>query len=196
MISYLNIFLSFKTLIKRTLILEFISVLLLKGEFMLNIVTSEYKNMTGKKKANLLKAFYNYIFNPNFRVRILIAYLQQANSRFVKTIIQNHLEIKYSIIISKDCKIGKNLSLEHFLGIVIGKDVVLGDNCKIYQQVTLGQKNGRYPVIGNNVTIYAGAKVIGGIKIGNNVQIGANAVVLCDVPDNSIVVGVPGKVIN
>lgn len=196
MISYLNIFLSFKILIKRTLILEFISVLLLKGEFMLNIVTSEYKNMTGKKKANLLKAFYNYIFNPNFRVRILIAYLQQANSRFVKTIIQNHLEIKYSIIISKDCKIGKNLSLEHFLGIVIGKDVVLGDNCKIYQQVTLGQKNGRYPVIGNNVTIYAGAKVIGGIKIGNNVQIGANAVVLCDVPDNSIVVGVPGKVIN
>ncbi|PGA14221.1 serine acetyltransferase [Priestia aryabhattai] len=163
---------------------------------MLNIVTSEYKNMTGKKKANLLKAFYNYIFNPNFRVRILIAYLQQANSKFVKTIIQNHLEIKYSIIISKDCKIGKNLSLEHFLGIVIGKDVVLGDNCKIYQQVTLGQKNGNYPVIGNNVTIYAGAKVIGGIKIGNNVQIGANAVVLCDVPDNSIVVGVPGKVIN
>lgn len=163
---------------------------------MLNIVISEYKNMTGKSRASLLKAFYNYSFNPNFRVRILIAYLKHTNSLLIKTLIQNRLEVKYSVLVSKECQIGENLALEHFSGIVIGKNVIIGDNCKIYQQVTLGQKNGKYPTIGNNVTIYAGAKIIGGIKIGNNVQIGANSVVLCDVPDNSTVVGVPGRIIN
>lgn len=155
----------------------------------------EYKNMTGRENVNILKVFYNWLFNPTYRVMVWISYMQRVNSIFVKRIIQNHLEVKYSIIVSMHSKIGKRFKLEHFLGVVIGRDVVVGNNCKIYQQVTLGQKNGHYPTIGDNVVIYSGAKIIGGVRIGNNVQIGANAVVLKDIPDNSIAVGNPARIL-
>ena len=71
----------------------------------------------------------------------------------------------------------------------------IGSNCKIYQQVTIGFNGTEIPVIGNNVTICSGAKVIGGIKIGNNVIIGANAVVVKDIDNNCVVGGVPAKII-
>lgn len=71
----------------------------------------------------------------------------------------------------------------------------IGKNCIIFQQVTVGMKNGEKPIILDNVTITCGAKVLGGITIGNNVIIGANAVVVKDVPDNSVVAGIPAKVI-
>lgn len=105
------------------------------------------------------------------------------------------IEEKYNCIISPGATIGKNLNLPHCIGIVIGQDVIIGDRCTIYQNVTLGQKNNGYPIIGNNVIIYAGAVVIGKIKIGNNCVIGANAVVIHDIPDNCIVAGVPAKII-
>lgn len=72
----------------------------------------------------------------------------------------------------------------------------MGKNCVIRQGVTIGTKNEDHdvPIIGNNVEFGAGCKVLGKIKIGNNVIIGANAVVLCDVPDNSIAVGIPAKI--
>ncbi|WP_204317734.1 serine O-acetyltransferase [Neobacillus sedimentimangrovi] len=162
---------------------------------MIKTIISEYKIMTGRVKVNIFKILYNWLFNPNFRVIVWIAYMQKVKSKLIKKLIQNHLEIKYSVLISMHCKIGKGFKLDHFLGVVIGRDVIIGDNCKIYQQVTLGQKDGKYPIIGNNVVIFPGAKIIGGIKIGNNVQIGTNAVVLHDVPDNSIAVGVPARII-
>ena len=83
----------------------------------------------------------------------------------------------------------------HAIGIVIGSGAVIGDNCKIYQQVTIGKEKGKFPIIGDNVTIYSGAKIIGDVKIGNNAIIGANAVVTRDVPDNCVAVGVPARVI-
>lgn len=95
--------------------------------------------------------------------------------------------------------IGKNLCLPHFgLGVVIHPKTVIGDNVKIYQYVTIGV---RVPgvscgvVIGNNVMLGAGCKILGGgqMKIGNNVKVGANSVVLCDVKDNATVVGIPAK---
>lgn len=155
----------------------------------------EHKSMSDRGITKVLKVIYKWLFNNNFRVNVWIRCMHKVKLKLLKKIIRNHLERKYSILIGINSKIGDNFSLEHFLGIVIGSDVVIGDNCKIYQQVTLGQKNNRYPKIGDNVTIYAGAKVIGGIEIGNNVTIGANAVVLNDVPDNSIVVGIPGRII-
>ena len=85
--------------------------------------------------------------------------------------------------------------MEHYNGVVIGQDSIIGDDCIFYQQVTIGQKNDQYPIIGNNVTIYAGAKIIGDISIEDNVIVGANAVVLKDIPANSIVAGVPAKII-
>ena len=87
----------------------------------------------------------------------------------------------------------------HFGGIVISQKATIGKNCNISHQVTIGRTNRGpqkgIPVIVNNVYIGPGAKVIGNIRIGNNVAIGANCVVTKDAPDNAVVVGVPGKII-
>ncbi|MFH1578458.1 MAG: serine O-acetyltransferase EpsC [Candidatus Omnitrophota bacterium] len=95
-------------------------------------------------------------------------------------------------------KIGRGLFIDHGMGIVIGETTVIGDNVTLYQGVTLGgtgkQKTKRHPTIGNNVVVGAGAKVLGNIIIGDNSYIGANAVVIMDVPVNSTIVGVPGRV--
>ena len=81
----------------------------------------------------------------------------------------------------------------HLSGIIISYNVVIGRNCTIYQQVTIGQDRlntpGSAPYIGNNVLIGAGAKIIGPVHVGNNVRIGANTVATKDIPDNCTVVG-------
>ena len=92
----------------------------------------------------------------------------------------------------------QNTRIVHPIGIVIHKNVSLGKNCTIYQNVTIGcdEKNSQnVPTIGDNVTIYANSVVFGKIKIGNNVKIGAGSVVCHDVEDNTIVAGSPAKVI-
>lgn len=90
--------------------------------------------------------------------------------------------------------IGKNLFIDHGMGVVIGETAVIGDNCLIYQGVTLGsvnqEKGKRHPTLGNNVMIGAGAKVLGNITIGHNAKVGAMAVVLKDVETNQTVVGI------
>ena len=94
--------------------------------------------------------------------------------------------------------IGKSFFIDHGTGVVIGETSVIGDNVTIFQGVTLGgtgkERGKRHPDIGNNVVIGTGAKILGNILIGDNSYIGANAVVLNDVPQNSTVVGVPGRV--
>ena len=94
--------------------------------------------------------------------------------------------------------IGKGFFIDHGMGVVIGETTVVGDNVTIFQGVTLGgtgkDKGKRHPNIGDNVVIGAGAKVLGNITIGANSYIGANAVVIKDVLENSTVVGVPGRV--
>lgn len=95
--------------------------------------------------------------------------------------------------------IGKGFFIDHGMGVVIGETTEIGENCLLYQGVTLGgtgkEEGKRHPTLGNNVVVGAGTKVLGNITIGNDVKIGANSVVLNPVPDNSIVVGVPGRVI-
>lgn len=81
-------------------------------------------------------------------------------------------------------------------GIIIHYNARFGKNCTIYQQVTIGGKNSKAANIGDNVSIEAGAKIIGGVNIGNNVIIGANTVVTKDIPDDSIVVGASMRIIN
>lgn len=84
----------------------------------------------------------------------------------------------------------------HPIGIVIVKGVSIGKNCRIFQNVTIGSKNGKIPTIGNNVCIYPNSVIFGDITIGDNAIIGAGAVVLKDVPANAIVAGNPAKIIN
>ncbi|QJF24126.1 serine O-acetyltransferase [Mammaliicoccus vitulinus] len=95
--------------------------------------------------------------------------------------------------------IGKRLFIDHGMGIVIGETCRIGNNVTIYQGVTLGgtgkERGKRHPDIGDNVLIAAGAKVLGNIEVGSNVNIGANSVVLKDVPDYSTVVGIPGRIV-
>ncbi|MBI4343196.1 MAG: serine O-acetyltransferase [Candidatus Omnitrophica bacterium] len=94
--------------------------------------------------------------------------------------------------------IGRGLFIDHGTGVVIGETAALGDNVTLFQGVTLGgtgkEKGKRHPTLGNNVVVGAGAKVLGNIRIGDNSIIGANAVVVRDVPDHSTVVGVPGRI--
>ena len=103
------------------------------------------------------------------------------------------------IEIHPKASIGKRCFIDHGEGVVIGETAVIGDDVLIYQQVTLGgtgsEHGKRHPTIGNNVIIGAGAKVLGNITIGNNVRIGAGSVVIDNVPDNSTVVGIPGRVV-
>lgn len=98
------------------------------------------------------------------------------------------------IDIHPGAKIGRNLFIDHGMGVVIGETAIIGDDCTIYQGATLGgtgkEHNKRHPTLGNNVVVGAGAKVLGNITIGNNVKIGANAVVLKSVPADCTVVGV------
>jgi serine O-acetyltransferase len=108
--------------------------------------------------------------------------------------------ILFSADISPGAQIGGGLRIAHSVGIVIGDDAVIGMNAHIFQNVTIGSssktKNGRaMPVIGDNVSIFAGAVVIGAIQIGDNVSIGANAVVTKDFPSNVVVAGVPARII-
>ena len=95
--------------------------------------------------------------------------------------------------------IGKGLFIDHGMGVVIGETTEIGDNCTIYQGVTLGgtgkDVGKRHPTLGDNVMVGAGAKVLGPVKIGSNSKIAANAVVLREVPENSTAVGIPAKVV-
>jgi serine O-acetyltransferase len=95
--------------------------------------------------------------------------------------------------------IGSGMFIDHGMGVVIGETSEIGDNVTLFQGVTLGGtgklRGKRHPTLGNHVVVGAGAKVLGPIKIGDYVKIGANSVVLQDVPDHSTVVGIPGKIV-
>jgi serine O-acetyltransferase len=97
-----------------------------------------------------------------------------------------------------EATVGRRLVIEHIGGIVVSGDAVLGDDCILRNGVTIGLKNRGVrgsPVVGNRVDIGTGAKLLGPIRIGDDVAIGANAVVLADVPSNSIAVGIPARII-
>ena len=110
------------------------------------------------------------------------------------------------IEIHPGAKIGKNLFIDHGMGVVIGETSEIGDNVTIYHAVTLGgsspsidserqRHEKRHPTIGNDVVIGSGAQIIGPIKVGNNARIAANAVVVKDVPENATMVGIPAKAV-
>ncbi|MDO4169855.1 MAG: serine O-acetyltransferase [Lachnospiraceae bacterium] len=106
---------------------------------------------------------------------------------------------KTGIEIHPGAKIGRGLFIDHGHGVVIGETAVLGENVTLYQGVTLGgtgkEQGKRHPTLGDNVMVSAGAKVLGSFTVGSNSKIGSGSVVVSEVPPNSTVVGVPGRVI-
>lgn len=126
-------------------------------------------------------------------------WLWTHNFRLLARIISHISRWLTGIEIHPGAKIGRRFFIDHGMGVVIGETTEIGNDVTIYHQVTLGgtstKKGKRHPTIGNNVVIGAGAKILGPVKIGNNCKIGANSVVIKDVPPNSTVVGIPGKVV-
>ena len=123
----------------------------------------------------------------------------EHNLKFLARFISQCSRHRTGIEIHPGAKIGKRLVIDHGMGIVIGETAETGDDCLLYQGVTLGgtgkDLGKRHPTLGNNVMVGAGAKVLGPFRVGNNARIAANAVVLREVPDNATVVGVPGRIV-
>ena len=126
-------------------------------------------------------------------------WLLRHHCRFLARAVSQWSKLWTGIEIHPGAHIGRRLVIDHGTGIVIGETAEIGDDCLLYQGVTLGgtgkDVGKRHPTLGNNVMVGAGAKVLGPIHIGNNARIAANAVVLREVPDNATVVGVPGHVV-
>ncbi len=130
---------------------------------------------------------------------------RRAHKHFIKghffraRLISQRAARKTGIEIHPGAKIGRRLVIDHGTGIVIGETAEIGDDCLLYQGVTLGgtgkDVGKRHPTLGNNVMVSAGAKVLGPFKIGDNSRVAAGAVVLHEVPPNSTVVGVPAHVV-
>ncbi|MDD2586016.1 MAG: serine O-acetyltransferase [Syntrophomonadaceae bacterium] len=118
---------------------------------------------------------------------------------FLSRLISHISRFCTGIEIHPGAKIGEGFFIDHGSGVVIGETAEVGDNVTIYQGVTLGgtgkEKGKRHPTVGNNVTISAGAKVLGSFTVGDNVKIGGGSVVLRSVPSNCTVVGVPGRIV-
>ena len=118
---------------------------------------------------------------------------------FLARLISQRAARKTGIEIHPGAKIGKGLFIDHGTGVVIGETAEIGENCTIYQGVTLGgtgkDHGKRHPTLGNNVMVGAGAKVLGPFKVGDNSRIAAGAVVLSEVPENSTAVGVPARIV-
>lgn len=156
------------------------------------------------EKADWTREEYKRFWEPGKKLLKSIRFYQWAIGRhgfFYKAlskiaVIQHRF---WSVISGADIPLNSNIEggliITHPNGIVVHPDAKIGPNCLIFQQVTIGSRDGGIPTIGGHVDIGAGAKIIGNIKIGNDVRIGANAVVLSDIPDNCIAIGVPAKVI-
>ena len=118
---------------------------------------------------------------------------------FIARAISQRTRKKTGIEIHPGAEIGKRLVIDHGMGIVIGETTVIGDDCLLYQGVTLGgsgkEKGKRHPTLGNNVLVGAGAKVLGSFRVGDTARIASNAVVLNEIPDHATAVGVPARVV-
>lgn len=129
----------------------------------------------------------------------LAHFLYKHHLKFVARMVSQMGRFFTGVEIHPGAKIGRGLLIDHGMGVVIGETTVIGDDCTIYQGVTLGgtgkQKGKRHPTIGDNVMIGSGAKVLGPFSVGSNSKIAAGAVVLNEVPENSTAVGIPARIV-
>ena len=133
-------------------------------------------------------------------------FFYKAGFDLIARIISQTVRFFTGIEIHPGAKIGKNLFIDHGMGVVIGETSEIGDNVTIYHAVTLGgsspsidserqRHEKRHPTIGNDVVVGSGAQIIGPIRVGKNARIASNAVVVKDVPENATMVGIPAKVV-
>ncbi len=148
---------------------------------------------------NSLEVILTY---PGFQARQLHRLAHALHVRGVAIIprLISHLNRALTgIEIHPGAKIGEGFFIDHGMGVVIGETAEIGDNCHLYQGVTLGgtstKREKRHPTLKDNVSVGAGAKVIGAVTIGENASIGAGSVVVTNVPPNATVVGVPGHIV-
>lgn len=148
---------------------------------------------------SVLEIFLCY---PGFHAILLhrVAHkLYKANVPLLPRVISQFSRFFTGIEIHPGATIGRRFFIDHGMGVVLGETSEIGDDVLIYQNVTLGgtgnERGKRHPTLGNNVVVGTGAKILGRIRVGNNARIGAGAVVIRDVPDNSTVVGIPGRVV-
>ncbi|MEO7599742.1 MAG: serine O-acetyltransferase [Opitutus sp.] len=125
--------------------------------------------------------------------------LFQIRMRFIARVLSQLARAITGIEIHPGATIGRRFFIDHGMGVVIGETTIIGDDVILYQGVTLGgtgkDRGKRHPTLGNSVVIGTGAKVLGNITLGNNVKVGAGSVVVHSVPDDSTVVGIPGRVV-
>lgn len=125
--------------------------------------------------------------------------LHQSGYRLTARALSQASRFMTGIEIHPGATVGKGLVIDHGSAVVIGETAEIGDNCTLYQGVTLGgtgkDTGKRHPTLGDNVLVGAGAKVLGPFRVGNNVKIAANAVVLKEIPDNCTAVGIPARVV-
>ncbi len=118
---------------------------------------------------------------------------------FIARCISNFSRFITGIEIHPNARIGRRFFIDHGMGVVIGETTIIGDDVLLYQGVTLGgtgnEHGKRHPTLGNNIVVGSGAKILGNIEIGSNSRIGAGSVVIDNVPENSTVVGVPGRIV-
>lgn len=148
---------------------------------------------------NILEVLFCY---PGLHALILHRIAHKLNYwkiPLIPRIISNISRLITGIEIHPAARIGRRFFIDHGMGVVIGATTIIGDDVLLYQGVTLGgtgnEHGKRHPTLGNNIVVGAGAKVLGNIQIGDNSRIGAGSVVIDHVPENSTVIGVPGRVV-
>lgn len=175
-----------------------------KNEY-IRILDSENLTPPRGRVKDLLKWLFVIIYNPSANATYLLRKMQyyaycKTPYKKIRTIqLKSQLLRRYGMHISPYAQIGAGLHIPHPTSIVIGGKTVIGDNFTIYQNTTIGGartgdvKKGNQPKIGNNVTVFAGAMILGKVNVGDNVIIGANSVLLSDAEENGVYLGTPAK---
>ena len=173
-----------------------------------NLIISDLKREISAERITIFRFFYKYCIKESIKVSVWLrlgSYLKTKKSiihRFLYYCVKvyyKHIEHKTGIQVPIGTHIEEGLKFFHHGCIIIAQTARIGKNASIHQGVTIGRvfagAKAGVPTIGDNVVIFAGAKLLGNIKVGNGAVIGANAVVVKDVPANAVVAGIPAKVI-
>ncbi len=166
----------------------------------MNFLKEQIKTI--KKNDPAIHSILEIFLYPSFKAQLyykISHFFYQKKHFLIARLLSEKAKRKTGIEIHPGATIGNGLFIDHGMGVVIGETAVIGNNVVMFHGVTLGgigyQKGKRHPTIEDNVLIGTGAKILGDIRIGKNSKIGANAIILKDVPENVTIVGIPGKII-